>query len=93
MIQTLTTFVAGAGFKQNPGKIVEGELVYLERDPENPVHCNAIAVLNMKRQRAGWIPRDLADSLSPAIRDGKVKVIRCIVESKKVIEISFEEMN
>jgi hypothetical protein len=29
---------------------------------------------------------DLADSLAPAIRDGKVKVIRCVVESKKVIE-------
>jgi hypothetical protein len=91
MTYSLCTHVAGAGFKQNPGKLVEGECVYLQRNPENPVHSNAIAVLNTQQERTGWIPRELADSLSPAMRDQAIKNIRCVVESKKEIRIFFEK--
>ena len=83
-LTSLSVLVAGAGFKQNPGKLAEGEAAYIERDPHNPVHCNAIAVLDKFGNRAGWIPRDLADSLSPAILEGKIKIIGCFAESSRI---------
>jgi hypothetical protein len=38
--------VAGAGFHQNPGKLLEGEKVTLRRVPDNTVHSNAVAVID-----------------------------------------------
>jgi hypothetical protein len=90
MIRSFSTALAGAGFNQNPAKVVGGEILHLERDPSNPVHCNAIAVLNMYGERAGWIPRDLADFMSPAIRQEKIKIVGCVAESKNVIQVFFE---
>jgi hypothetical protein len=57
------------------------------------VHANAIAVVNMHGERAGWIPRDLADSMSPAILTGKMKIVGCVAESKNVLQIFFEAEN
>jgi hypothetical protein len=48
-------------------------MTHLERIPENPKHSNAIAVMTAQNERAGWIIRDLADSLSPPLRDGNKK--------------------
>ncbi len=90
MVRTFATVLAGAGFKQNPAKVVEGEILHLERAPMNPVHRNAIEVQNMLGERAGWIPRDLADSMSPDILEGKMKIVGCIAESKNFIHVFFE---
>jgi hypothetical protein len=92
-VASLRVVVAGAGFKQNPGKLVEGDPVQIERDPDNKVHCNALAVLDKNGDRAGWIPRDIADSLSPKICDGTISVFRTFAESKKSIHIFFYELN
>lgn len=89
--KTLSITVAGAGFKQNPGKLVIGEAIYLKRNPNNPVDCNAIEVHIVSGERAGYIPKEIAYSMSPAIRDGKLKIIKCIVESKKIIQVLYEE--
>ncbi len=53
MINTFSTVLAGPGFKQNLAKVVEGEILSLERDPTNPVHENAISELNLHGERAG----------------------------------------
>ena len=71
-------------------KVVEGDILYLERDPLNPVHYNAIAVLNCYDERAGWIPRDYADCMSPAIHEGKMKIVGCVAESKNFIHVFYE---
>jgi hypothetical protein len=43
-------------------------------------------VQNLPGVRAGWIPRDLADSTSPDILEEKMKIVGCIAESKNVVD-------
>ncbi len=55
-MHTFVTEVSGASFHQNPGVLIQGEDVILERVPTNKVYSNAISVLDKYGVRAGWIP-------------------------------------
>lgn len=67
----------------------------LVRTPNNPVHHNAIEVLDGKGRRVGYIPRDLADVMSPALDSGYIRITKCIacITSKgiKAIEVYYEK--
>jgi hypothetical protein len=89
-MEFITTDVNGAGFKQNPGKLSAGEEARLMRIYDNAAHANAIAVLDSRGLRAGWIPRDLADLMSHDIDSGAIKLAECVVEDKRKITVYFE---
>jgi hypothetical protein len=89
-MKLLSVEVKGVGFNQNKGKLLKGDLVSLERVPQNRVHCNAIAVMDPSGKRAGWVPRDMADILSPAMLSGEFRVLRSVAQSKSNIDIYFE---
>jgi hypothetical protein len=89
-MKLLSVEVKGVGFNQNKGKFVEGDQLSLERVPQNRVHCNAIAVMDPSGKRAGWVPRDMADILSPAMLSGEFRVLRCVAQTKSSVDIYFE---
>jgi hypothetical protein len=41
-------------------------------------------------KRAGWVPRDMADILSPAMLSGAFRVLRSVAQSKSSVDIYFE---
>ncbi len=86
---TFCTDVAGASFKQNPGILNTGENVELLRVPTNNVHSNAIAVIDKNGNRAGWIPRALADYIAPDLDSKRLKIISCVVQDKKKITVNY----
>lgn len=65
---------AGAGRHHTAALVsdaaVPGRAVALRRDPDNPHDPNAIAVLAAGEQ-LGWVPRELAAELAPALDDGQ----------------------
>jgi hypothetical protein len=46
-----------------------GDRVYLICEPENPHHGNAVIVVNEDGTGVGYLDRDLADKVSPLMRD------------------------
>ena len=89
-MKLLTIAVAGAGFHQHPGKLVQGEEVMLRRQPHNRNHANAVAVLDSNGKQAGWVPREMADILSPALLEGSITVLRCEAHTSRSIDIYFQ---
>ena len=41
-------------------------------------------------KRTGWVPRDMADTLSPAMLSGEFRVLRSVPQSKSSVDIYFE---
>lgn len=51
-------------------ELEEGDMLSLVKEPTNPYHKNAIAVVNPKTsERIGYIPRNTADSLTRQMVD------------------------
>jgi hypothetical protein len=47
-----------------------GRPLRLRRDPDNPHDANAIAVETLGGEQAGWVPREVAEELAPALDAG-----------------------
>jgi hypothetical protein len=90
-MHTFVTEVAGASFHQNPGVLIQGEDVILERVPTNKVHSNAIAVLDKNGVRAGWIPRKLADILALEMHSADFCWISAVAEGKNFIRVHYKK--
>jgi hypothetical protein len=43
-----------------------------------------------KKGRLTWVPRDMADILSPAMLSGESRVLRSVAQSKSSVDIYFE---
>jgi hypothetical protein len=67
--------VAGAGRHHAEALASEGaapgERLELRRDPGNPHDPNAIAVQSSAGEQLGWVPRDAAAELAPALDGGR----------------------
>ena len=63
----------------------------MKRAPENPVHSNAIEVIDVRGLRAGYVPRTLADIMSPDLLNGKIKIVECVVTAKDVVKVQYEK--
>jgi hypothetical protein len=64
-----TKFTLIVGTQYYVGEAHAGEYVNLEREPQNPYDRNAIKVLNQAGQKVGHIKKELAQVLSPLMRD------------------------
>jgi hypothetical protein len=51
--------------------VAPGSPLTLRRDADNPHDANAIAVHDATGAQAGWVPRDLAATVAPALDAGK----------------------
>ena len=49
----------------------EGDLLYLEAEPENPYDENAIKVMNAEDEQIGYLSRDLAKTLAKRMDNGE----------------------
>ena len=49
----------------------EGDLLYLESEPENPYDENAIKVMNAEDEQIGYLSRDLAKTLAKRMDNGE----------------------
>ena len=75
----------GYGWKQHPGLLTTKTTeVVLSRESGNVKDPNAIRVLS-DGSSAGWVPRELAESLAPVIDNGGILSARVVQEG--VIEI------
>lgn len=51
-------------------EVEPGATLTLRRDPRNEHDPNAIAVLTARGAQAGWVPREVAAQVAPALDDG-----------------------
>ena len=56
----------------------KGSDLFLERDPHNRYDSNAVRVMNARREQIGFVPRDMAASISAAIERGGAVEARVI---------------
>lgn len=54
------------------GQLENGTELHLQRMPDNPYDCNAVAVLAPDGRQLGFLPRDIAQNVSPRMRSGTV---------------------
>ncbi len=66
------TYVAGISYGnriQNLRTLKEGDAVFLIREPQNPHDPNAVKVLSLEYLEIGYVPRDIAVSISKILDD------------------------